>query len=110
MIKRRQEENISMWKNIDRNTDINIDSHIDKYICPNPFIGLPCRAPSLLKSQFTALGRHEHHSNLIDKQCCQLSNFVAKFSRLPYNLFFQKNLATNLAIFKLYLATFSNFR
>lgn len=49
-----------MRKNIDINTDINIDSHIDKYIFQNPFIGLPCRAPSLLKSQFTGLGRHEH--------------------------------------------------
>ncbi len=36
------------------------------------------------------------------------SNFVAKFSN-PSNFFFQKHLATNLTIFKIYLATFSNF-
>ncbi len=38
------------------------------------------------------------------KQCCQLSNFVAKFC----NFFFQKHLATNVAIFKIYLPIFSN--
>ncbi len=47
------------------------------------------------------------------RQCCQLSNFVAKFSNFsdyPSNFFFQKHLATNLAIFFLFiwqlLATF----
>ncbi len=35
----------------------------------------------------------------------QLSNF----SDYPSNFFFQKHLATNLAIFKIDLATFSNF-
>ncbi len=42
-------------------------------------------------------------------QCCQLSNFVVKFSNFsdyPSNFFFKKHLATNLAIFKIYLATF----
>ncbi len=42
-------------------------------------------------------------------QCCQLSNFVVKFcnfSDYPSNFFFQKHLATNLAIF--FLASFSN--
>ncbi len=46
------------------------------------------------------------------EQCCQLSNFVAKFSNFsdcPSNFFFQKHLATNSAIFYIYLATFSNF-
>ncbi len=40
---------------------------------------------------------------------CQLSNFVAKFSNFsdyPNNFFFQKHLATNLAILKIYLATY----
>ncbi len=35
-------------------------------------------------------------------QCCQLSNF----SDYPSNIFSQKHLATNLAIFKINLATF----
>ncbi len=45
-------------------------------------------------------------------QCCQLRNFVAKFrnfSDYPSNLFSKKHLATNLAMFTIYLATFSNF-
>ncbi len=45
-------------------------------------------------------------------QCCQFSYFVAKssnFSNYPSNIFFQKHLTTNLAIFKMYLATFSNY-
>ncbi len=45
-------------------------------------------------------------------QCCQCSNFVAKFSNFsnyPSNFFFQKHIATNLAIFYIYLATFINF-
>ncbi len=40
------------------------------------------------------------------------SNFFAKFSNFsdyPCNFFFQKHLATNLAIFKIDLATFSTF-
>ncbi len=46
---------------------------------------------------------------LLHMQCCQLSNFVAKlsnYSDYPSNVFFQKHLATSLAIFYIYLATF----
>ncbi len=35
------------------------------------------------------------------KQCCQLSNFVAKFSNFsdyPVNFFLRKHLATNLSV------------
>lgn len=48
----------------------------------------------------TLLNTKEYHG-----QCCQLSNFDVKFS----NFFFQRHLATNLAILKIYLETFSNF-
>ncbi len=45
-----------------------------------------------------------HIQTLVPAQCCQFSNFVAKFrnfSDYSSNFFFQKHLATNLAFFLL---------
>ncbi len=81
-----------------------------------PFARLLFRDEVIKQARFRQTGQTQARQRVILGQvwvqCYQFSNFVVKFgnfSDYPSNLFFQKHLATNLAIFNMYLATFSNF-